>query len=151
MAPRLLFRYIMRKHTLGAALALLLIAAAPVAAQRDLGEGQERDDRAHTLVLAAMQRPIDYLVLMLDRVPDEVVPVVDDAIGELEVTRDDALAEVDEPDQASLTVTGGTQRAEDILQAEMNKQTPEMRATLHKAQLKIQGARAQALTALRQR
>ncbi len=134
-----------------AALLSIVALAGPAAAQRDLGEGQESADRAHTLVLAAMQRPIDYLVLMLDRVPDEVIPVVDDAIGELEVTRDDALAEVDEPDRASLTITGGTQRAEDILQFEVNKQTPEMRATLHKAQIKIQGARAQALTALRQR
>ena len=139
------------RHILMTLALVLALAVSPALAQRDLGEGQPRDERAYTLVLAAMQRPIDYLVLMLDRVPDEVTPVVDDTIAELEATRDDALAEVDEPDQASGTITSGTTRAEEILQAEMNKQTPEIRATLHKAQLKIQGARAQALTALRQR
>jgi ATP-dependent helicase YprA (DUF1998 family) len=142
----------MTRTTMGTALAgLLSIAIALPAAAQSVGNGRSRPENTHDLVMSAMQRPIDYLVLMLDRVPDEAVPAVQDAIDEMQSTRDDALAELDQPDRAITTVTEGTTRAEDVLGAEMNKQTTEIRAALHKAQIRIQGGRAQALTALRQR
>jgi hypothetical protein len=130
---------------------LLTIGLALPALAQSVGHGRSRPENTHDLVMSALQRPIDYLVLMLDRVPDDALPAVQDAIDEMQGTRDDALAEIEQPDRAILTVTEGTTRAEDVLGAEMNRQTSDIKAALHKAQIRIAGGRAQALTALRQR
>ena len=138
------------RSTAVAGLLLLAIAVTPAMTQT-VGQGRTHGETTHDKVLYAMQRPIAYLNEMLDKVPGEAVGAVEDALTELETTRDDALAELDQPDRAIQTVTEGTQRAEDVLGAEINKQSPEVRAALHRGQLRIAGGRAQALTALRQR